>query len=221
MNNKFQAKKAVLYARVSSDRQEREGFSIPAQQKLIREYAAKRDIKIVAEFVEAETAKRAGRKQFKEMVQFLKKNKSVNAILVEKTDRLYRNLKDYVLLDEIEGLEVHFCKNGDVLSEKSSSQDKFMHGIRVLMAKNYIDNLSEEIKKGLKEKAEQGFCPTKAPIGYLNITKKDGRRIIVPDSETAPFIKRAYELYATGLMSYSKIAKQLTSEGFLPKGLLN
>lgn len=218
MNNKFQAKKAVLYARVSSDRQEREGFSIPAQQKLIREYAAKRDIKIVAEFVEAETAKRAGRKQFKEMVQFLKKNKSVNAILVEKTDRLYRNLKDYVLLDEIEGLEVHFCKNGDVLSEKSSSQDKFMHGIRVLMAKNYIDNLSEEIKKGLKEKAEQGFCPTKAPIGYLNITKKDGRRIIVPDSETAPFIKRAYELYATGLMSYSKIAKQLTSEGFLPKG---
>lgn len=217
MNNKSETKKAVLYARVSSDRQEREGFSIPAQQKLIKEYAAKKNIKIVAEFVEAETAKKAGRKQFKEMIQFLKKNKSVNAILVEKTDRLYRNLKDYVLLDEIEGLEIHFCKNGDVLSEKSSSQDKFMHGIRVLMAKNYIDNLSEEIKKGLKEKAEQGFCPTKAPIGYLNITKKDGKRIIVPDEKTAPFIKRAYELYATGTMTYSKIAKQLSSEGFLPK----
>ena len=216
MNNKFQAKKAVLYARVSSDRQEREGFSIPAQQKLIREYAAKRDIEIVAEFVEAETAKRAGRKQFNEMLKFLKKNKSVRTILVEKTDRLYRNLKDYVLLDEFEDLEIHFVKEGTTLSKNSRSQDKFMHGIRVLMAKNYIDNLSEEIRKGLKEKAEQGYCPTKAPFGYKNITHKSGRRIIVPDEETAPYIVKAYELYSTGVFTYSGIAKILSEEGFKP-----
>ena len=81
--------KAFLYARVSSDRQEREGFSIPAQIKLLHDYSTKYGIKIAAEFVEAETAKKSGRKQFNEMIKFLKKNKSVRTILVEKTDRLY------------------------------------------------------------------------------------------------------------------------------------
>lgn len=207
---------AVKYGRVSSDRQEKEGFSLPAQDKLLNDYAAKHDIKIVASFFEAETAKRAGRKQFNEMLKYLKKNKSVRTILVEKTDRLYRNLKDYVLLDEFEDLEIHFVKEGTTLSKNSRSQDKFMHGIRVLMAKNYIDNLSEEIRKGLKEKAEQGYCPTKAPFGYKNITLKSGRRIIVPDEETAPYIVKAYELYSTGVFTYKGIAKILTEEGFKP-----
>jgi len=209
-------KSAVKYGRVSSDRQEKEGFSLPAQDKLLNDYATKHDLKIVASFFEAETAKHAGRKQFNEMLKFLKKNKSVRTILVEKTDRLYRNLKDYVLLDEFEDLEIHFVKEGTTLSKNSRSQDKFMHGIRVLMAKNYIDNLSEEIRKGLKEKAEQGYCPTKAPFGYKNITLKSGRRIIVPDKETAPYIVKAYELYSTGVFTYGGIAKILTEEGFKP-----
>lgn len=209
-------KTAVKYGRVSSDRQEKEGFSLPAQDKLLNDYATKHELKIVASFFEAETAKRAGRKQFNAMLKFLKKNKSVRTILVEKTDRLYRNLKDYVLLDEFEDLEIHFVKEGTILSKNSRSQDKFMHGIRVLMAKNYIDNLSEEIRKGLKEKAEQGYCPTKAPFGYKNITLKSGRRIIVPDKETAPYIVKAYELYSTGVFTYGGIAKILTEEGFKP-----
>lgn len=52
-------KKAVLYARVSSKRQEKEGFSIPAQLKLLREYAKNNNIQIVKDFVEAKTAKKA------------------------------------------------------------------------------------------------------------------------------------------------------------------
>ena len=208
--------KAVIYARVSSKEQEREGFSIPAQIKLLKEYALKNSLKIESEFVEAETAKKSGRKQFNEMIKFLKKNKSIKIILVEKTDRLYRNLKDYVLLDELEGLEVHFVKEGTTLSENSKSQDKFMHGIRVLMAKNYIDNLSEEIKKGLNEKAQQGFCPTKAPFGYKNLILKDGRRIIVKDELSAPFIKQAFELYASGCYSFNGVAKVLANFGFNP-----
>ena len=66
-------KPAVIYARVSSKDQEREGYSIPAQQKLVREYAQKTGFQIVREFVDVETAKTAGRKQFGEMVQFLRK----------------------------------------------------------------------------------------------------------------------------------------------------
>ena len=210
--------KAVLYARVSSDRQEKEGFSIPAQIKLLKSYASKNNLKIVGEFVEAETAKKAGRKEFNNMISFLKKNKNVKNILVEKTDRLYRNLKDYVIIDELENIAIHFVKEGNILSETSKSQDKFMHGIRVLMAKNYIDNLSEEIKKGLKEKAEQGYCPTKAPVGYKNKILKSGKRIIIVDPDTAPYIKQAFSLYATGRETYASTARILAEDGFYPNG---
>src|SRR5712671_6560780 len=84
---------AVLYARVSSKDQEREGFSIPAQQKLLREYAREHRLTIVREFVDVETAKQAGRSGFGEMLVFLKTDPSCRSILVEKTDRLYRNIR--------------------------------------------------------------------------------------------------------------------------------
>lgn len=208
--------KAVLYARVSSDRQEREGFSIPAQIKLLKKYAGEKNIQIVAEFVESETAKKSGRKQFSEMVKFLKKNPSARSILVEKTDRLYRNIKDWVTLDDIEGLEIHFVKEGNILSENSKSQDKFVHGFKVLMAKNYIDNLSEEIRKGLNEKCEQGYYPSKAPIGYKTIQEQSGKKVIVPDYPDAEYVKRIFESYVIGNYTFRTLADKMTSEGFFP-----
>src|SRR6266581_1529968 len=90
---------AVLYARVSSKEQEKEGFSIPAQCKLLREYAVQRQFGIIQEYVDVETAKSSGRTNFNEMVKYLRKHPGVRVILVEKTDRLYRNLKDWVTLD--------------------------------------------------------------------------------------------------------------------------
>jgi DNA invertase Pin-like site-specific DNA recombinase len=91
---------AVKYGRVSSKEQEKEGFSIPAQFKLLDQYADSQGLRIVREFVDAETAKRTGRAGFGEMIKFLKRS-SVRVLLVEKTDRLYRNLKDYVTIDEL------------------------------------------------------------------------------------------------------------------------
>ena len=148
---------------------EKEGFSIPAQRKLLKEYAEQEGIHVVQEFEDIETAKRAGRTAFGEMVDVPRKKSSGcrTVLLVEKTDRLYRNIKDWVTIDEL-GIEVHFVKEGVVLSEDSRSSEKFMHGIRVLMAKNYIDNLVEEVRKGMREKARQGHWPTVAPVGYVN-----------------------------------------------------
>src|SRR5918996_1692357 len=65
-------------------------------------------------------------------------------------------------LDDLE-MEIHFVKENVVLSGDSCSNEKFMHGIKVLMAKNYIDNLSEETRKGMLEKPAQGQWPTLAP----------------------------------------------------------
>jgi site-specific DNA recombinase len=83
-----------------------------------------------------------------------------------------------------------------MLSRESRSSEKFMHGIKVLMAKNYIDNLSEEARKGMQEKAEQGIWPTKSPLGYRNITGPDGKKIIATDPAIAPLIANLYEWYA-------------------------
>lgn len=76
---------AVLYVRVSSKDQE-QGFSIPAQRNLLTDYAAQNDL-LIQQFEDVETAKRAGRTAFGEMVAFLR-DSSCRILLVEKTDRL-------------------------------------------------------------------------------------------------------------------------------------
>ena len=115
-------RKCVVYARVSSREQERDGYSIPAQLKLLNDYAVKNGLLIEKEFTDNETAKKEGRTNFEAMLAYLRHNKSIKIILVEKTDRLYRNFRDYVTLDEFKGLEIHLVKEGGILSEQSRSQ---------------------------------------------------------------------------------------------------
>src|ERR1039458_4908443 len=198
---------AVIYARVSSKDQEKEGYSIPAQLELLRGYAGAHGFDVLKEFTDVETAKAAGRTSFGEMIALLQKSKTCRTVLVEKTDRLYRNLKDWVTIEEI-GLEIHFVKENVILAPDSRSSEKFMHGIKVLMAKNYIDNLSEETRKGMLEKARQGIWPSYAPLGYKNILGADGKHTIAPDLNLAPAIRVMYERYATGKYALKEIAKE-------------
>lgn len=204
--------KAVLYVRVSSKEQEREGFSIPAQKKYLSEYAVQHGFSVVKVFEEAESAKIAGRTQFKAMVKFLDDHEDVQHLLVEKTDRLYRNLKDYNLLDPADWphLSIHLAKENEVLSKESKSHQKLIHGIKVLMAKNYSDNLSEEVQKGMSQKALQGLWPSCAPLGYTNNRQ---HHTIEPDAKQGAIIARAFELASRGDISLSKLKKLLFSEG--------
>jgi site-specific DNA recombinase len=207
-------KQAVVYARVSSKEQEKEGFSIPAQLKLLKEYASTNGLVVAQEYVDIETAKQTGRAAFGEMVAYLKAHPSVRVLLVEKTDRLYRNLKDWVTVDELD-VEMHFPKEGVVLSRESRSSEKFMHGIKVLMAKNYVDNLSEETRKGMLEKAEQGIWPSFAPLGYRNLDGPDGKKIIAPDPDVAPIISKLFDWYATGRLSLKEAAHKARDAGLV------
>ena len=214
---KATVRRAVLYARVSSKDQEKEGFSIPAQTRLLKDYAEANGIEVVKEFVDVETAKRAGRRNFGEMLKYLKKRgPACRIVLVEKTDRLYRNLKDWVTLDGTD-LEIHLVKENVVLSDDSRSSEKFMHGIKVLMAKNYIDNLSEEVTKGMREKARQGMWPSRAPLGYLNTKAPGGAKIIEPDPERAPMVIRLFEWGATGEFSLRELAEMANNAGMRTK----
>ncbi len=201
----------MVYARVSSKEQEREGFSIPAQIKLLKKYAAENGYEVVRVFEESESAKTIGRSQFGQMIEFVKNAANrCNTILVEKTDRLYRNPKDWVILDEINA-NIHLVKEGDVIASDTHSSKKFVHGIRVLMAKQYIDNLSEEVKKGMREKAEQGQYPGgNIPFGYLH---DKNTRQIYPDPNRTHHIKDIFELYAGNKMSLRALTAYARSNG--------
>lgn len=205
-------KKAVLYARVSSTRQEKEGFSIPAQIKFLREYALENNIEVIEEFVEAETAKKAGRAEFNRMVDYLQQHEDERIILVEKVDRLYRNLPDYGTIDNIKGLEIHFVKENEILSENSRSGIKFMIGIRVLMAKQYVDNLAEESAKGLNERIEQGYA-LYPPLGYMYGNDGTHKHAIIKDPERAEYAVKAFNLFVYENLSASSINNILYEEG--------
>jgi site-specific DNA recombinase len=201
-------KPAVIYARVSSKEQEREGFSIPAQLKLLRDYATRNDLSIAKEFVDIETAKTSGRLNFDQMVQFFTKNRRCRIVLVEKTDRLYRNFRDAVTLEDLD-LEIHLVKEGQVISKDAKSQAKLIHGMQLVLARNYIENLREEVKKGMREKAEQGIYPGRAPLGYRN-NRAD--RTIEVHPESAALVHRIFELYASGRYSLSQLKKAVQTE---------
>jgi site-specific DNA recombinase len=199
---------AVFYARVSSKDQEQEGFTIPAQLKFLQGYAHKNGFQILREFVDVETAKKTGRKQFSEMVEFLRQNVDCRTIIVEKTDRLYRNLGDYVTLENME-VEIHLPNEGQVIIKAARSQDKLLHGIQLVIAKNYVENLKEEVRKGMREKAEQGIYPSRPPLGYRNNKLE---RTIEVDPDKALIAQRLFELYATGKYSLSTLRNKIRAE---------
>ena len=201
-------KKAVIYVRVSTKGQKEEGFSIPSQKKYLKKYAKNNNLKIVKVFEEAASAKTTDRREFGKLVEFCEKNSGI-AVLVEKTDRLYRNLFDKVKLDcQALDIEIHLVKENQILSRNSNSKDSFMNNIHTSVAILYSENLSEEAKKGLDEKASQGTYPAPAPNGYKNENKK-----IVLDSEKSLLIKQLFALASKNAYSLSDLSKIMYEKG--------
>jgi len=208
--------KCIIFCRVSSKEQEETGYSLPAQEKYLKEYCDKKDLKIDKIFKISESA--SGEKQrykFSEMMKYTKDN-TIKIIVCEKADRLTRNFKDMVAIDgwlEKDGeRQVHLVKDSLIMHKDSRSQEKLNWGIRILFAKNYIDNLSEEVKKGQKAKVEEGWLPTKPPLGYKTIGEK-GHKIHVIDEEVAPFIKEMFKTYSTGNYSIKKLSEIMFKQG--------
>jgi DNA invertase Pin-like site-specific DNA recombinase len=203
----------VIYARVSTKEQEAEGFSIPAQLDLLRGFAREQHMTVLQEFQDTESASSGGRTEFGKMLAFLSQHRSKCwTILVEKTDRLYRNIGDYAQVDD-RGITVHFVKENTTISPESRSSDQFIHGIKVLMARNYAQNLGEETLKGMLQKAKSGLYPSNAPVGYRNTEDANGRRVIVPSGD-APIITLLFEEFASGRYSLKEMAAKARREGW-------
>ncbi len=206
------ARTVALYERVSTREQQEEGYSLEAQDASLRDYARRHGMLIAEVFVDVESGRRTGREKYAELLRWLKRQAQGRRIVVtEKTDRMYRNLRDYVVLDEL-SVELHLVKEGVIISDHSKSAEKFMHGIKVLMAKNYSDNLSEEVKKGMYQKAAEGQYPGRAPLGYLN-QRTDGRSRLTLDPERALLVRPLFERYDDGTHSLNDLTAYARSSG--------
>ncbi len=216
MKTQINNSKAVIYCRVSSREQEESGYSLPAQEKLLREYSERKGLDILRVFSVAESASGSKqRKVFSEMISYLNKNKATN-LLCEKVDRLTRNLKEAVIandwMDEDSQRQIHFVKQNLVVHQFAKSDEKFRWDIEIVLAKKFIANLSEEVKKGQKEKIAQGWVPMRAPLGYKSQGEK-GHMIQVVDIEMAPLVRKMFELYATGNYSVLSVQDEMVKLG--------
>lgn len=206
------SKGAVLYARVSSAEQEEEGWSTDAQIRKMREYCAKRNLPILREFEEAASAKKGSdRRAFEAMIAYLGQHPGAE-VVVEKVDRLQRNYVDWVRLDEVKPV-IHFVNEGIVADENCPSHSRLFIDLRMVLAKNYIENLSEEIRKGLNEKARQGHYPTHAPLGYRNERREQGgKSYLVTDPRRAHLVRRLFNEFAAGnhsIATLSEVARKI------------
>ncbi|MBI2012236.1 recombinase family protein [Candidatus Daviesbacteria bacterium] len=181
----------IVINRISSQRQD-EGYSLPQQSKLNHEVVEKDCRKVVKEFNIIESAKSSDKRDdFYEAVDYIKKHHNIKYIYIEKTDRLTRNLKDTVLAyDLVNNFDVSFVFTRDnfILNKQSNSHAKFQFDIKAVLAKNYIDNLSDEVKKGQRGMLEEGKWPGGAtPTGYKKIDK-----LLVPDIPRDSYVVRAF-----------------------------
>jgi len=206
---------------VSSKEQEETGYSLDAQEKLLKDYSAKNGFKIAKIFRISESASgKQIRKTFNEMLEYAERNK-ISIILCEKIDRLTRNIKDAAIVsDWISGNEtrqVHFVKENFILSKNTRAHENLVWDMKVAIARFYTNNLSEEVRKGQKEKLAQGWLPTKPPLGYKTIGDK-GHKIHVIDEEKAALVKRMFELYSSGNYSLNELVRVMYKEGLRNRG---
>jgi len=208
--------KAIILARVSTKEQEEQGHSLPAQIRRLQEYAKKKDFKIVETFSFSESAGDKIRKKFEEVMKYLKDHKDIKVLLCENVDRATRNFRDAVDLDEMrknEGLEIHFVQDGFFINKNATGNQMFMWEAKVFIAKQYLNRLSDDVKRSIEQKIQNGQWITKAPIGYINTMDEKGNKNMMPDPLRGHFILKIYQMYATSVSSIQKIKDEVDALG--------
>jgi DNA invertase Pin-like site-specific DNA recombinase len=201
-------KQYYSYIRVSTVRQGERGVSLQEQKDAIQRYAQRQNLQIIRSFEEQETAAKRGRPIFSEMLRLLKRGQ-VHGVIIHKIDRGARNLKDWADLAELidAGVEVHFANESLDMNTRGG---RLSADIQAVVAADFIRNLREETKKGFYGRLKQGLYPLGAPIGYLNCGKGQPK---APDPEVAPLVLLAFQLYATGNYSLTRLIEEMYKRG--------
>src|SRR3990167_2803598 len=208
------SQKFFLYARESTDVEDKQVLSIEAQITELRAYAKAEGLNVIEELIEKQSAKIPGRPLFNSMLDRIERSEA-NGIVSWHPDRLARNSVDggriIYLLDcghlAMLKFPTFWCEN--------TSQGKFMLNIAFGQSKYYIDSLSENVRRGLRQKVRRGEYPGPAPIGYLNDSKI---KMVVVDRKKAKIIKAAFEFYVQGDKTLEDVSRFLAQQGITTKG---
>ena len=202
--------KYIAYCRKSTDEKEKQVLSIDQQISELKEFAKRENLEISDILTEAKTAKIPGRPIFNSLIKQIEKGE-INGIISWNPDRLARNSMDggkiiYLLdLGKLQSLKfpTHWFEN--------TPQGRFMLSIAFGQAKYYVDNLSQNVMRGLKYKIkEKGIWPAQAPLGYNN--DRNTKDIVVNPHESR-IIRKGFELYATGKYSIQDICNYFFENG--------
>jgi site-specific DNA recombinase len=190
MTNKF-----YLYARKSSETEEKQVMSIEAQLVELADYARKEGILITEKFVESKSAKQPGRLEFNRMIEKIYASKEPVGIIAWHPDRLARNSVDggqiIYLIDQLKITALKF----PTFWFEPTPQGLFMLQVAFGQSKYYSDNLAQNIKRGIRQKLRRGEYFGSAPLGYLHNAKT---RNIEPDPMKGRLVKKAFSEYAKG-----------------------
>lgn len=227
-------KKFIAYYRKSTDTEDKQVLSLESQREVVRDFAERKGITIPLslEFNESCSAKKSGgRPIFNKVIELLN-NGEAQGLIAYKADRLTRNYGDLDTLIELikTGAEVWASDFGQYTNDANGHM---LLGFNAVIAKRKIDDLSEDTKRGLKTKIKNQVWPGWAPLGYLNLDEHGriagmqytpqkqrlledlGRPLlrIEQDPLVAPFIKRAFTVYAYQDLSLKKLCELLNQEG--------
>ncbi|MEI6042520.1 MAG: recombinase family protein [bacterium] len=197
--------KYCLYARKSTESEERQILSIESQVNEMLQIAEREGLEVVDIRRESHSAKDSGQRPvFKEILTDIRSGR-YSGILTWAPDRLSRNAGDLgSLVDLIDQKSLIEIKTyGQVFS--NSPSDKFLLMILCSQAKLENDNKSVNVKRGLRTRCEMGLWPAPAPTGYLNEKRIDRKGYVMVDTERAPVIKKMFEKVAYEKWSGRKI----------------
>lgn len=215
--------KYFLYARKSSESEDKQVASIESQIDELTKLAKREDLEIVDILTESQSAKEPGRPIFNKMIERIN-NGEAQGIICWKLDRLARNPIDGGTIQWI--LQQGVIKHIQTYERGYFPTDNvLMMSVELGMANQFIRDLSTNTKRGLRAKAEKGWLPGTAPMGYLNNKfKVKGEKDIVKDPERFDLVRKLWDMLLSGQYSVQKLAefgeKKLGLKSKrLPKGL--
>lgn len=213
-----QGARAAIYTRVSSVEQ-LEGYSLEAQETACERLAQERGWEITARYTDpGASARTVDRPGFQQMLEDALSGR-FDVIIVHKLDRFSRSVTDVLLaLQELEKRGIALVSATEQFDFSTPTGRAFLT-LLATFAQWYLDNLREEVRKGLQTRAESGMWVGEVPFGYRAHFKKDGGDgIPIPDEWEASGVRLAFEKYATGQYSDADIARILNEAGYRPRG---
>lgn len=188
--------KFCLYARKSSESDEKQAMSIKGQLLEMKKLAKRERLNIVAEITESHSAKETGqRPQFNKMIEELNEGK-YNGIITWAPDRISRNAGDLGRIVDLmdQGKLLYIQTHSQIFS--NNPNEKFLLMILCSQAKLENDNRGINVKRGLRSKCDVGIRPGPAPLGYINKLKNNRITSVELDPERAPQIKEMFQKVA-------------------------